>query len=84
MPFMFSLAGEKHAGMLSIGYRPTLNNGIDRSIEVHIFNFDADIYNQPMRLSFVCRTRPELKFDSIDELIAQLHKDEAEITAILS
>ena len=78
------LGGEKHAGMLSIGYRPTLNNGIDRSIEVHIFNFDADIYNQPMRLSFVCRTRPELKFDSIDELIAQLHKDEAEITAILS
>ena len=78
------LGGEKHAGMLSIGYRPTLNNGIDRSIEVHIFNFDADIYNQPMRLAFVCRTRPELKFDSIDELIAQLHKDEAEITAILS
>ena len=75
---------EYSAGMLSIGYRPTLNNGIDRSIEVHIFNFDADIYNQPMRLAFVCRTRPELKFDSIDELIAQLHKDEAEITAILS
>jgi len=37
-----------------------------------------------MRLSFVRRTRPELKFDSIDELIAQLHKDETEITAILS
>ena len=78
------LGEKKHTGMLSIGYRPTLNNGIDRSIEVHIFNFDADIYDQPMRLSFVHRTRPELKFDSIDELIAQLHKDEAEITAILS
>lgn len=78
------LGEKKHTGMLSIGYRPTLNNGIDRSIEVHIFNFDADIYDQPMRLSFVRRTRPELKFDSIDELIAQLHKDEAEITAILS
>ena len=78
------LGEKKHTGMLSIGYRPTLNNGIDRSIEVHIFNFDADIYDQPMRLSFVRRTRPELKFDSIDELIAQLHKDETEITAILS
>ena len=78
------LGEKKHTGMLSIGYRPTLNNGIDRSIEVHIFNFDADIYNQPMRLSFVRRTRPELKFDSIEELIEQLHKDEAEITAILS
>jgi FAD synthase len=41
-------------------------------------------YDQPMRLSFVGRTRPELKFDSVDQLIAQLHKDEAEITAILS
>ena len=78
------LGEKKHTGMLSIGYRPTLNNGIDRSIEVHIFNFDADIYNQPMRLSFVRRTRPELKFDSLEELIEQLHKDEAEITAILS
>ncbi len=78
------LGEKKHTGMLSIGYRPTLNNGIDRSIEVHIFNFDADIYNQPMRLSFVRRTRPELKFESIEELIEQLHKDEAEITAILS
>lgn len=78
------LGEKKHTGMLSIGYRPTLNNGIDRSIEVYIFNFDADIYNQPMRLSFVRRTRPELKFDSIEELIEQLHKDEAEITAILS
>lgn len=78
------LGEEKHAGMLSIGYRPTLNNGLDRSIEVHIFHFDADIYNQPMRISFVRRTRSELKFDSIEELIEQLHKDEAEVTAILS
>ena len=74
----------KACGDVEYRLPPTLNNGIDRSIEVHIFNFDADIYNQPVRLSFVCRTRPELKFDSIDELIAQLHKDEAEITAILS
>lgn len=78
------LGEEKYAGMLSIGYRPTLNNGLDRSIEVHIFHFDADIYNQPISISFVRRTRPELKFDSIEELIEQLHKDEAEITAILS
>jgi len=51
---------------------------------VQIVNLEADNHNQPRRLSFVGRTRPELKFDSIDELIAQLHKDEAEITAILS
>ena len=76
--------GKEYGGMLSIGYRPTLENGPDRSIEVHIFRFDADIYHQPMRLSFVRRTRPELKFDSIEELIAQLHRDEVEIKSILS
>ena len=75
--------GKEYGGMLSIGYRPTLENGPDRSIEVHIFRFDADIYQQPMRLSFVRRTRPELKFDSIEELIAQLHRDEVEIKSIL-
>ena len=70
--------------MLSIGCRPTLNNGTDRSIEVHIFHFNADIYNQPMRISFVQRTRPELKFDTIEELIAQLRKDEEEIGRIFA
>lgn len=78
------LGGQQYAGMLSIGRRPTVNNGSDRSIEVHIFHFDADVYNQPMRLSFVRRTRPELKFDSLEALVAQLHKDAEEIMAILS
>lgn len=77
------LEGKKYGGMLSIGYRPTLDNGPDRSIEVHIFHFNADIYNQPMRISFVRRTRPELKFNSMDELIERLHLDEAEIKGIL-
>lgn len=78
------LDGEEYGGMLSIGYRPTLNNGSNRSIEVHIFHFKEDIYGQPMRISFVRRTRSELKFDTTDELIARLHQDEAEIKAILS
>lgn len=78
------LGERKYKGMLSIGYRPTLNNGTDRSIEVHIFDFNEDIYNQPMRISFVRRTRSELKFDSIEELVEQLHKDAIEATAILS
>lgn len=76
--------GREYGGMLSIGYRPTLDNGPDRSIEVHIFHFDADVYDCPMRLSFVRRTRPELKFDSMEALIAQLRLDEVEIKSILS
>lgn len=78
------VGGQRYMGMLSIGYRPTLNNGTDRSIEVHILHFHSDIYNQSLRIDFVRRTRSELKFDTIDELIERLHQDAVEVTAILS
>ena len=72
------VAGQQWKGMLSIGYRPTLNNGNDLSIEVHILDFQGDIYNQKMRLEFIEYLRPEIKFDSVDELIAQMHQDKEE------
>ena len=72
------VAGQQWKGMLSIGYRPTINNGNDLSIEVHILDFEGDIYHQKMRLEFIEYLRPEVKFDSIDELIAQMHKDKEE------
>ena len=72
------VAGQQWKGMLSIGYRPTINNGNDLSIEVHILDFEGDIYNQKMRLEFIEFLRPEVKFDSIDELIAQMHQDKEE------
>lgn len=77
------LDGVRYGGMLSIGYRPTLANGTDRSIEVNIFHFNADIYNQPMRISFVRYMRPELKFDSVEDLIARIRQDETEVKAVL-
>lgn len=70
--------------MLSIGYRPTLANGADRSIEVHIFNFNADIYNSPIRVSFVRYMRPELKFGTVEQLVARIRRDEEEIKEVLS
>lgn len=75
--------GHRYGGMLCIGTRPTLANGSDRSIEVHLFDFQADIYERPLTLSFVQRTRDEQKFASVDLLVAQLHRDEAEIRALL-
>ena len=72
------VADQQWKGMLSIGYRPTINNGNDLSIEVHILDFQGDIYNQQMRLEFIEFLRPEIKFDSVDELIAQMHKDKEE------
>lgn len=75
--------GKTYMGMLNIGVRPTINNGSNRTIEVNILHFHSDIYDKFIRLTFVKRTRPELKFDSIDELIAQLHKDAEEVEALL-
>ena len=51
-----------YAGMLNIGYRPTLDNGSKKSIEVHILRFDEDIYDEKIRLYFVSRIRSEMKF----------------------
>lgn len=76
--------GRTYGGMLNIGCRPTLDNGANRTIEVHIFDFDADIYHHPLRITFVQRIRPERKFDSLDSLAAQLHRDAAEAHALLS
>lgn len=75
--------GKRYKGMLNIGVRPTIGNGPHRTIEVNILHFYSDIYDKSIRLTFVKRTRPELKFDTIDELIARLHKDAEEVEAIL-
>lgn len=77
------LDGIRYGGMLSIGFRPTLANGTDRSIEVHIFHFSADIYDRPMRISFVRYVRPEQKFNTIEELVARIHLDEEEVKQML-
>lgn len=65
----------KYMGMLNIGHRPTLNNGSNRSIEVHILDFSGDIYHEQIRIEFLHFIRREIKFTSVDELIAQIQKD---------
>ena len=67
--------GQKYKGMLNIGHRPTLNNGTDLSIEVHILDFEGDIYHQPMRIEFIDFLRAEAKFQSTEELALQIRKD---------
>ena len=71
-------------GMLSIGKRPTLDNGDDRSIEVHIFGFDGDLYGKNVRVTLWLRTRDEVRFHSTDELVTQLRKDKENIEELLN
>ena len=62
--------------MLNIGYRPTLNNGNESSIEVNILDFSGEIYKETLSVEFVGRIRDEIRFSSIEELVSQLQDDE--------
>ena len=65
----------RYKGMLNIGHRPTLENGENISIEVHILDFDSDIYNQTLTIDFISRIRDEQKFKGLEELKLQLGHD---------
>ena len=62
-------------GMMNIGVRPTLENGNHTSMEVHIFDFDADIYHQIIEVRFLKKIRDEQKFASVEGLVEQLKAD---------
>ncbi|MFP4844326.1 bifunctional riboflavin kinase/FAD synthetase [Winogradskyella sp. PE311] len=61
-------------GMMNIGTNPTVN-GKTRSIEVHFFDFNQDIYNVKLKIEFIKRLRSEQKFGDLDALKKQLKKD---------
>jgi len=58
----------------NIGTRPTFDNGL-RTIEAHLLDFDGDLYGQMMTLDIIGYQRPELKYDSVEALVAQMHED---------
>ena len=78
------VAGQRHKGMLYIGSRPTLDNGTQLSIEVHILHFSGDIYNDPIRVSFAHFVRGDEKFDSLEALKAQLMRDREVVDQLLN
>jgi len=79
------LNGLLYKGMLNVGVRPTVNyNADNRSIEVHLFDFDGDIYHADITLHFVEKIRNEQKFSGLDELREQLLKDKVSALKLLS
>jgi riboflavin kinase/FMN adenylyltransferase len=76
------VAEKEYTGMAYIGHRPTVN-GMTRNIEVNIFDFDDDIYNQQLRMEFLHFVREDIKFASLDELVVQLGKDKEDVQALL-
>ena len=68
------IEAEEVFGMMNIGSKPTLGKN-QRSIEVHFFNFDNDLYAKNIRVEFLKRLRDEEKFNSMGDLKNQLKKD---------
>jgi len=75
---------EKHSGLLSLGSRPTFHKDGEIIPEFYIFDFDKDIYDQVMQVNLINKIRDEEKFNSVDELIIQMKKDEETGRKILS
>jgi len=69
-------------GMCNIGLRPTVSSGNSRTIETHIFDFDEDIYGLDLEITFIRKIRDEIRFDSLEDLKAQLVIDRE--TCVLS
>ena len=61
--------------MLYIGTRPTMQNGMEISVEVNIFDFDGDLYNESLTVEFIDFIRGDEKFDTMQQLVDQIHQD---------
>lgn len=75
--------GKTYGGMLSIGVRPTIAEGLSRTIEVNIFNFDKDIYGEHLSVHFIRHLRNELKFSGLEALKEQMAIDKEQSLEVL-
>lgn len=79
------LDGKNFPGMLSIGKNPTVNSeNTNRTIEVHILNFDYDIYGRDITVVFRKRLRDEIRYDSLEELTRQMNRDKEQTLKLLT
>lgn len=73
---------EKLKGMMSIGFRPTVD-GKKRVVEVNIFDFDKEIYDQTLKVFVKKYLREEVKFNGLDELVKQIDQDKVDSLKVL-
>ncbi len=72
--------GERLASAIGLGLRPTVYDDQEHpSLEAYLLDWEGDLYGEEAKLQFVARLRAEEKFDSVDALIEQMHRDVAEV-----
>ena len=74
---------KSYPAMLNIGIKPTIGDGLERTIEAHIIGFDKVIYNEMMNIKFVEKIREEQKFASLETLKGQLTLDKQNVISLL-
>lgn len=67
--------GQKHFGVTNVGVRPTVEETDTKNVETYIIDFNGDCYGKTVKLEFIHRIRDEMKFQSVDALVAQIQKD---------
>jgi len=75
--------GKRHQGVANIGYSPTFADQ-EFTIEVHLLDFNTDLYGKPIIIKFIERIRDEIKFASISELSQQIARDVEAARVILN
>ena len=75
--------GPGHPALVSIGVRPTFHEGGQVLVEVHLLDYDGDLYGALLQLELLDRLRDERRFEGVDELVAQMHRDEADARRLL-
>ena len=68
-------AGKHYPGITNVGCKPTIQGENPIGVETHLFDISEDMYGRMVRVSFLKRVRPEQRFDSLDELKAQMEQD---------
>jgi riboflavin kinase / FMN adenylyltransferase len=67
---------------VNVGVRPTFKTGRGLLVEAHLIGFDGDIYGETLRIAFLERLRGEKRFESVDDLVAQMNRDVEEARRI--
>ena len=75
--------GQRYVAATNVGVRPTVD-GQQLSVEAHLLDFQGDLYEREMRLEFMRRIRPEMKFSGLDALQAQITADVAAVRQLLA
>ncbi|MFG6148869.1 bifunctional riboflavin kinase/FAD synthetase [Halobacillus sp. B23F22_1] len=78
------LGNQEYKGMANLGFKPTFNDEKVKNLEVHIFDFNHDVYGQEIAIDFYNHIRSEVKFNGIEELIRQLKDDEVKSRELLA